>query len=70
MKTEADLHSGRMVVVCRPASLPRIAAIRFEGNTRSPIGALQAAMAKVADGPGVHGARFPPHAGAQRQAAL
>jgi len=32
MKTEADLHTGKMVVICRPAHLPKVAAIRFEGN--------------------------------------
>jgi hypothetical protein len=48
MKTEADLHTGKMVVVCRPAHLPKVAAIRFEGNAAIADGALQAAMAKVA----------------------
>jgi outer membrane protein assembly factor BamA len=27
MKTEADLHTGKMVVICRPAHLPKIAAM-------------------------------------------
>jgi outer membrane protein assembly factor BamA len=50
MKTEADLHTGKMVVICRPAHLPKIAAIRFEGNAAIADAALQAAMAKVAMG--------------------
>lgn len=51
MKTEADLHTGRMVVVCRPAAaMARIAAIRFEGNAAVADATLQAAMAKVAIG--------------------
>lgn len=48
MKTEADLHTGKMVVICRPAHLPKVAAIRFEGNAAIADGRLQAAMAKVA----------------------
>ncbi len=50
LKTEADLHSGKMVVICRSANVPRIAAIRFEGNHAVADRALQAAMAKVAVG--------------------
>ena len=50
MKTEADLRTGKMVIVCRPAHLPRVAAIRFEGNAAIGRGALESAMAKVAIG--------------------
>lgn len=50
MKTEADLHTGRMAIICRPASLSKIGAIRFEGNLAIADSALQAAMAKVAIG--------------------
>jgi len=50
MKNEADLHTGKMVVICHPAHLPKIAALRFEGNAAIADGALQAAMAKVAMG--------------------
>ena len=50
METEADLHTGKMVVICRPAHLPKIAAIQFEGNAAIAEGTLQAAMAKVAMG--------------------
>jgi outer membrane protein insertion porin family len=48
MNTEADLRTGKMVVICRPAHLSKIAAIRFEGNSAIADGRLQAAMAKVA----------------------
>src|SRR5580704_12965077 len=50
LKNEADLQTHRMLVVCRPARLPRISAIRFEGNAAIADSALQAAMAKVAMG--------------------
>jgi len=50
VKTEADLHTGKMVVIYRPAHLPKIAAIRFDGNAAIAEGALEAAMAKVAVG--------------------
>lgn len=50
MKTEADLHTGKMAIICRPANLAKIAAIRFEGNAAIADSALQAAMAKVAIG--------------------
>lgn len=50
MKTEADLRTGKMVIVCRPANLPRVAAIRFEGNAAIGRGALESAMAKVTIG--------------------
>lgn len=50
LKTEADLRTGQMTVICRPSRLPRIAAIRFEGNAAIADGTLQAAMAKVAMG--------------------
>jgi len=50
MKAEADLSTGKMTVICRPARLPRIAAMHFEGNAAIADGALQAAMAKVAMG--------------------
>ncbi len=48
MRNEADLQTHRMAIVCRPARLSRVAAIRFQGNTAIADGALQAAMAKVA----------------------
>jgi outer membrane protein insertion porin family len=50
LKTEADLRTGRQTIVCRPAHLSRIAAIRFEGNAAIGDAALQAAMTKVALG--------------------
>jgi outer membrane protein assembly factor BamA len=50
MKTEADLNSGRMMVVCRPAHSPKVTAIRFEGNAAIGAGALVAAMTRVAIG--------------------
>jgi outer membrane protein assembly factor BamA len=50
MKNEADLQTHKMAIVCRPANLPKIAAIRFEGNAAIAEGGLQAAMAKVAMG--------------------
>jgi len=50
MKDEADLQTHRMTIVCRPAHLPKIAAIRFDGNAAIADAALQAAMAKVAMG--------------------
>ena len=50
METEADLRTGKMVVICRPAHLPKVAAIRFEGNAAIAESTLQAAMAKVAMG--------------------
>ncbi len=50
MNTEADLHSGRTVIICRPAHLPKVAAMRFEGNAAVGDGALQAALTKVAMG--------------------
>jgi len=49
-KTEADLSTGKTWVVCRPVHLPKIVAIRFEGNAAIAEDALQAAMAKVAIG--------------------
>jgi outer membrane protein assembly factor BamA len=50
LKQEADLRAGTTVIICRPAHLPRIAAIRFEGNSAIASGTLQAALAKVAMG--------------------
>src|ERR1039457_2692799 len=50
MKNEADLQTHKMAIVCRPANLPKIAAIRFEGNAAIAEGGLQTAMAKVAMG--------------------
>src|ERR1035441_1788105 len=50
MKNEADLQTHKMAIVCRPAHLRKIAAIRFEGNAAIAEGGLQAAMAKVAIG--------------------
>jgi outer membrane protein assembly factor BamA len=47
MKSEANLGSGRMTVVFRPAHLARVAAIRFEGNSAIAEAKLQAGMAKV-----------------------
>jgi len=49
-RLEADMSTGRMVVIFRPAHLPRIAVMRFEGNAAITDAALQAAMAKVAMG--------------------
>ncbi|HUE04333.1 MAG TPA: POTRA domain-containing protein [Bryobacteraceae bacterium] len=49
-KDEGDLPTHRMWLVFRPASLPQIAAIRFEGNSALSAAALEAAMAKVAIG--------------------
>ena len=48
MKTEADLPTGKTWVAFRPAHLPKVAAIRFEGNAAIAGSALQAALAKVA----------------------
>ena len=50
MKTEADLPTGKTWVAFRPAHLPKVAAIRFEGNAAIADGELQAALAKVAMG--------------------
>jgi outer membrane protein insertion porin family len=50
LTNEADLQTHRMAIVCRPAHLPRIAAIRFEGNAAISDRALQSAMARVALG--------------------
>ncbi len=49
-KTEADLGSGRTSVAFRPAHLPTVALIRFQGNSTAPENKLQAAMAKVSLG--------------------
>ncbi|MGA3040572.1 MAG: POTRA domain-containing protein [Bryobacteraceae bacterium] len=50
LKNEGNLSTGKTWVAFRPAHLPKIAAIRFEGNAAIADGALQAAMAKVAMG--------------------
>jgi outer membrane protein insertion porin family len=50
MRPEADMSTGRSAVAFRPAHLPRIAAMRFEGNAAITSAALEAAMAKVAMG--------------------
>jgi outer membrane protein insertion porin family len=50
LKNETDLRTGQMAVVCRPASLFKIASIRFEGNAAITDRVLQAAMNKVAVG--------------------
>jgi outer membrane protein assembly factor BamA len=50
IKTEVDIVTGKMSVSCRPAHLPKVAAIRFEGNAAISTATLQAAMAKVAIG--------------------
>lgn len=50
VKNEADLVTREMRIVCRPAKLPIIAAIRFEGNAAIADARLQAAMARVAIG--------------------
>ena len=52
LRTEADLNTGKTMVICRPAHLPKIAAIHFEGNRAIAEGPLQDAMAKVALGQG------------------
>jgi outer membrane protein assembly factor BamA len=49
-KTEANLLTGKTSVAFRAAHLPKIAAMRFEGNRAIADAALQAAMAKVAIG--------------------
>ena len=50
VKTEVDLQTGKTVTVFRPAHLPKIAGIHFEGNRALTTPALEAAMAKVAIG--------------------
>jgi outer membrane protein insertion porin family len=47
---KGDLYSGKPRVAFRPANLPKIAAIRFEGNAAIVDARLQAAMARVAIG--------------------
>jgi outer membrane protein insertion porin family len=49
-KDESDLQSHRMWLVFRPANLPQIAAIRFEGNSAISARTLESAMSKVAIG--------------------
>jgi outer membrane protein insertion porin family len=49
-KDEGNLSTGKMSVVFRPAHLPQVAAIRFEGNAAITDSSLQAHMAKVALG--------------------
>jgi outer membrane protein insertion porin family len=46
--TESDLASGRMSAVFRPAVLPRIAGVAFEGNQSIPSAVLQKALERVA----------------------
>ncbi len=50
VKNEINLGSGRMTLVFRPAILPKVGAIRFEGAAAIADARLQAAMAKVAIG--------------------
>jgi len=50
VKTEADLKAGKMVTIFRPAHLPKIAAIHFEGNRAVATPVLEAALEKVAIG--------------------
>ncbi|MGC9949946.1 MAG: POTRA domain-containing protein [Bryobacteraceae bacterium] len=50
VNNEADIKTGKTWVSCRPAHLPKIAAIRFEGNAAIADRTLQAHMAKVAIG--------------------
>lgn len=50
LKNEAQLGTGKMTIICRPANLPKIAALRFEGNAALSGGALASAMAKVSIG--------------------
>lgn len=50
VKSEADLPTGKTWVAFRPAHLPKIAVVRFEGNAAIAEGALEAAMTKVTMG--------------------
>jgi len=50
VKTEADLKTGKTVTIFRPAHLPKIAAIHFEGNQAVATPVLEAALEKVAIG--------------------
>jgi len=50
VKNEINLGSGRMTLVFRPAILPKVGAIHFEGSAAIADARLQAAMAKVAIG--------------------
>ena len=50
VKTEADVITGKTVLVFRPAHLPRIVAVRFNGASALAPGVLAAHLVKVAVG--------------------
>jgi len=50
MKTEANLRTGKTWTICRPAHVPKIVAMQFEGNKAISTGVLEAILARVAEG--------------------